>query len=144
MYKYINDSLNSLVYKTNIILKSKLQLALKGFDITSEQWVMLNRLYEKEGYNQKELATESFKEQAAITRTLDLLENKALIERKKSPNDRREYLIFVTDRGKALLEESNPNAIMYRKMLNSILSEKETEELQALLLKLCEGLLSGT
>ncbi len=144
MYKDINDSLNSLVYKTNIILKSKLQIALKGFDITSEQWVMLNRLYQKEGYNQKELATESFKEQAAITRTLDLLEKKALIERKKSPSDRREYLIFVTTKGKTLLEDSIPNAIMYRNMLNSILSEEETDELKALLRKLCEGLLSGT
>lgn len=140
MYTTINDSLNSLVYKTNIILKGKLQTFLKNFDITTEQWVMLNRLYQKDGYNQKELSIDSFKEQAAITRTLDILENKGLIERKKSPTDRREYLVSITEKGKELLEESFPNAKLYRDLLDSVLDKEETETLISLLRKLCKGL----
>lgn len=139
----INNSLNSLVYKTNIVLKNKLQTALKCFDITSEQWVTLNRLNEKDGYNQKELAIGSYKEQAAITRTLDILENKGLIERRKSPNDRREFLVFITLKGKELLNETMPDAILYRDMLDSVLSKDETETLKSLLRKLCNGLTSN-
>lgn len=143
MHTDINDSLNSLVYKANIVLKNKLQTALKSFDITSEQWVTLNRLNEKDGYNQKELSIESYKEQAAITRALDILENKGLIERKKSPNDRRAFLVFITIKGKELLAETLPNAKQYRDMLDSVLSKEETETLKSLIRKLCNGLTSN-
>lgn len=140
MYSNINDSINSLVYRTNIILKGKLQAFLREFDITSEQWVMLNRLRQKDGYNQKELSIESFKEQAAITRTLDILENKGLIERKKSAADRREYLVFITESGKQLLEKTLPYAKQYNDLLSSVLCKEDMEALATLLRKLCKGL----
>jgi DNA-binding MarR family transcriptional regulator len=142
MFTDINNSLNSLVYKTNIILKGKLQIFLKDFNITTEQWVMLSRLYQKDGYNQKELSIDSFKEQAAITRTLDILENKGLVERKKSPADRREYLILITAQGKELLEKSLPSAKRYRDLLDSVLDKEEMEMLASLLNKLYKGLLT--
>lgn len=140
MYSNINDSINSLVYKTNIILKGKLQTYLRDFDITSEQWSMLNRLLQKDGYNQKELSIDSFKEPAAITRTLDILENKGFVERKKSTTDRREYLVFITESGKQLLEKTLPYAKQYNDVLNSVLCEEDMETLETLLRKLCRGL----
>ena len=143
MYTDVDDSLHSLVYKTNIILKGELQTALKDMDITSGQWVTLKRLSEKDGYNQKELSKISFKEQAAITRSLDLLEKKGLIERRKSQNDRREYLIYITESGRKLLEEAQPNVNLYRDIISSVLSEDETKTLKSLLNKLCNGLYSS-
>ena len=140
MCSNINDSLNSLVYRANIMLKGKLQTYLSDFDITTEQWTVLNRLLQKDGYNQKELSIDSFKEQAAITRTLDILENKGLVERKKSPADRREYLVYITEKGKRLLEETLPYAKQYNDLLNSVLDKEETETLKSLLRKLCKGL----
>jgi DNA-binding MarR family transcriptional regulator len=143
MYTDINNSLNSLVYKTNTILKSKLQAALNGFDITSEQWVTLERLHEKDGCNQKELSVDSFKEQAAITRTLDILEKKGLVERRKSEVDRREFLIFITKKGINLLEVVLPHVKLYRDSLQSILTQEETGTLTFLLNKLCNGSISS-
>lgn len=142
MYKNINNSLSSLVYKTNIALRSKLQTALKEFDITSEQWVTLNKLNEEDGCNQRELSIDIFKEQASITRTLDILEKKELIERRKSSNDRREFLIFITNKGKQLLENTRPSTAAYSDLLNSILSNEETQILKSLLIKLFNGLTS--
>lgn len=142
MHKDINTSLNVLVYKTNLALKSRLQSALKDFDITSEQWFTLRRLNEKDGYNQKELSIDLFKEQAAVTRTLDILEKKGLVERRKSPNDRREFLVLITDKGKELLIETLPNIKKYRDLLNSIIDEEETQMLKTILDKLYNGLIS--
>jgi len=136
----IDDTLNYLIYKTNIVLKSKLQSALKFFDITSEQWVMLNRLSQKDGCNQKELSIESSKGQAAITRSLDILEKKGLIERRKSANDRREFLVFITNSGRRLLEDVDPDVINYQEKLDTVLSKSETETLKSLLNKLNQGL----
>lgn len=140
MHSDINDSLNTLVYRTNIILKGKLQTYLKDFDITSEQWAVLTRLLQKDGYNQKELSIDSFKEQAAITRTLDILENKGLVERKKSLADRREFLIYITEKGKNLLKETSESTLQYYELLNSVLEKEEMENLKLLLNKLCKRL----
>lgn len=141
MYSDIKNSLNSIVYKTNILLRGKLQSTLKDFDITSEQWITLERLNEKDGCNQKELSDDIFKEPAAITRTLDILEKKRLIERRKSSNDRREYLVFITSEGKNMLDKTFSNVKSHNDLLKTILNEEETAMLKSLLYKLCKGLL---
>jgi len=133
----IEESLNYLVYKTNMVLKGQLQAALKFFDITSEQWVLLKRLSQRDGMNQKELSIESFKGQAAITRSLDILEKKGLIERRKSSNDRREFLVFITNRGRMLLEDAQPDIDDYQEKLDNVLSKEETESLKNLLNRIC-------
>lgn len=138
----LDNSLQLLVYKSNCILRNKLHQALKNFDITAEQWVILKKLSEKEGYNQKELSRSTFKEQAVITRMLDILEHKRLVERRKSPNDRREFIISITDKGQELLEKMKPDLLCYQELLDSSLSEEEMLQLKALLNKLCNGLIS--
>ncbi|WHU49212.1 MarR family transcriptional regulator [Gordonia sp. L191] len=143
MYPDIDDSLNSLVYRTNTILRGRWQAYLKDFNITSEQWAILNRLIRKDGYNQKELSVDSFKEPAAITRTLDLLERKGLVERRRSATDGREYLVFITEDGKQLLRETRPRAKQYNDVLKAALRDDEMATLKALLRKLGNGLQSG-
>ncbi len=140
MSSCIDNSLQFLVYKSNSLLRNKLNQALKSFDITVEQWVTLKKLNQKEGYNQKELSKDTFKEQAVITRMLDILEQKSLVERGKSPNDRREFIISITDKGRKLLEEIKPNIIGYQELLDSTLNGEEMLQLKELLSKLCNGL----
>ena len=71
------EMLSSLIYRTNKMLKRDLQDHLKPYGITTDQWMVLRRVYLNSGkYNQKELADASFRERAAITRMIDLMENK--------------------------------------------------------------------
>ena len=96
------EKLSSLIYRINKMLKRDLQEQLKPYGITTDQWMVLRRIYLSSGeYNQKELAEASFRERAAITRMVDIMEKKNLIERRNSPNDRREYLLYITPKGKA-------------------------------------------
>lgn len=78
------------------------QKELKKFNITPDQYIILNLIKKHQGFNQKNLAKTSNKNQAVITRTLDKLENIELITRKSSYNDRREFLIYLTDEGEDL------------------------------------------
>lgn len=68
---------------------------------------MLSRISESEGLNQKELAARADKDQPTTTRILDLLEKKGLIRRELSPNDRRAFLLRMTDAGHALLASTS-------------------------------------
>ena len=53
-------------------------------DLTTEQWVLLDSLYESDGVSQNELANGSFKNAPTVSRIIDLLCKKGLTERKLS------------------------------------------------------------
>ena len=102
------ESFGNMVYKARVLMRLKLQKKLKDYDVTAEQWNVLNHIYSKEGFNQKELAERCLKDRAALTRILDLLEKKELIKRESSPIDRREYLVYLTEKGKSTYNEILP------------------------------------
>ena len=68
---------------------------------------MLSRISENEGLNQKEVAARADKDQPTTTRILDLLEKKGLIRREISPNDRRAFLLRMTEAGQELLASTS-------------------------------------
>lgn len=78
--------------------------ALKPFDITPEQWLVLFHIGEHEGLNQKEVAVKADKDQPTTTRILDLLEKKGYTRKSVSVNDRRAFQLYLTDTGKELIE----------------------------------------
>lgn len=95
----LDESFGFILNRTNQKLKHEFQLNLKAYDITPEQWGLLGRLWEKNGITQRELSDVSFKDQPTTARILDKLEKKGLICRKANPEDRRTFLIFLTERG---------------------------------------------
>lgn len=103
-----------------------LSLNMKKFDITPEQWTVLKRLSEHNGINQKELASKSDKDQPTVTRILDILERKELIYKQKNKEDRRSFLIFITDKGMDATEELSPFIEeLYEETILQGISEKD-------------------
>ena len=71
-----------------------------GYDCTPEQWGLLTRLRDGEGMNQSRLGERTFKDRHNVTRMLDLLEKRGLIERQVDEANRRAYRVFLTEAGK--------------------------------------------
>lgn len=132
--------LGRALYKSHILMRNTLSKELKDFDITVEQWNVLKYLSEMEGCNQKDLAKSCLKDRAALTRILDILEKKQIIKRESSPNDRREFLIFLTDSGKKTF--SNILPIMDATATNNFnnFTSNEIDNLKFLLDKLISNL----
>lgn len=95
----LDESLGFILNKTNTKLKNELFKRLKEYDITPEQWSVLNCLWEQEGVTPKELADMIFKDKPNTNRILEKLQMKELIIRKPHPSDKRAFQIFLTDRG---------------------------------------------
>jgi len=95
-------SIGFLLYRTSLAMRQLLQKEIKsnGYDITAEQWGVLSRLWEEDGLSQNEIATKLCKQRPNITRILDELEKNELVIRKSIDNDRRKYVISLTDKGK--------------------------------------------
>lgn len=93
-----------VAYRTSLRMRQYRTALFKaqGFDITSEQWRVLHRLWEEDGISQNEIAQRLFKQEPSITRILDGLAKEELIERKPVSKNRRKYHVFLTEKGRNL------------------------------------------
>ncbi|MEP0984629.1 MarR family transcriptional regulator [Ekhidna sp.] len=107
-----------------------------GLDITVEQWILLKIVEESEGLSQRELASKSNRDPASITRTLDLLEKKNMIQRELIPGNRRQYRIILAEEGKKFIKIHMPLIEKHRKNSIKGLTDKEIQLLHDMLKKI--------
>ncbi|QJW46025.1 MarR family transcriptional regulator [bacterium BFN5] len=136
----LDESIRWCVHKADLALKNSAQKVLSHYDLTTEQWGVLSRLIEEDGYNQRSLADKNLKDQAALTRILDLLEKKGLVRRTRSEQDRREFLIFITDKGRELYDAVLPDLLNNTEKVTAGLTFDELVELKKMLTRLTEGI----
>jgi MarR family transcriptional regulator, transcriptional regulator for hemolysin len=121
-----------------------LTLHLREFDVTPEQWTVLKRLAAQDGINQKELAKKSEKDQPTLTRILDILERKKLIYKQKNADDRRSFLIFITEKGRKAKDELSPFIErLYEDTILKGISEKELEVYKSVLSQINANMTRG-
>jgi len=106
--KSLDKSIGMSINYVNRKMQRYLSANLKKYNITTEQWSVLLQILENDGINQKQLAKKVNKDQTTLVRILDILERKELAIRKKSPEDRRFFLIYGTQEGRKLKEEIYP------------------------------------
>lgn len=127
-YSYLLD-------RTNRRIKQYAQNKFKEeeFDITVDQWLILKILSLNNDKNQSELAELTGKDHPTLTRILDLLCKKNLVERKASQGDRRSFTIQLTKTGIDKQKEWAPKVAQIRNKAWENLSEKDHEELKRIL-----------
>ena len=140
VYIFDENDVFWISFKLRYLIKSKLQYKLNGYDISLDQWIILSLVYQNEGCNQKNLAEVSHKDRAVITRILNKLENNGLIERKTSYHDKREFLIYLTDKCKDLYIKTSATVSQNAREIKLIFSKSELEQLESLLNKLSSSL----
>ena len=78
--------------------------------VTPLQWTVLRQLWRRDGDSQVQLAQAIGVEKATLTSVLDSLEQRRLIKRVRSKEDRRKYGVYLTPGGRALETELLPYA----------------------------------
>ena len=114
-----------------------------GIDITPEQWVMLDSLYQRNGQSQTELAGDSYKNAPTVSRIIDLLEKKGFVERQRFENDRRRYKIFLTDTGKSVVEKVQPAVSSLRQQSWDNLSDEDYTQFLRVINQVFDNLKGG-
>jgi len=122
----------------NRLLNRKFREA--GLDISSDQWLVMLCLWNKDKVTQQVISDHTAKDKASITRLLDNLSKHDLIERRPSSTDRRINLIHLTNRGREL--EQNAMQIVresFNQAVNGI-SEQELIYTREVVRKLLDNL----
>ena len=136
----LDDSLDFKLVRVVNKLRCQIGRQLKHLDITSEQWVVLARLWEQDGLTQKELAEKILKDQANMTRILDKVVKKGWVQRLDALDDRRAYHLYLTSEGKRLVETTYPLVVQMKEKLANRLTDQEIKTLMALLDKMSDNL----
>jgi len=129
----LDNSLDFMLVRVVNKLRCQIGRQLKHMDLTSEQWAVLARLREEDGLTQNELAKRILKDQANTTRILDKVEKKGLVKRVDALNDRRTYLIYLTEEGRHAVEVCNPLVQQVKEKITEVLTEDEITALRRML-----------
>jgi DNA-binding MarR family transcriptional regulator len=124
----LEDSLGFVLNNAGRRVGQLLSIRFESYGITREQWIVLNRLAERDAISQKDLAKRVEKDQTNVTRIVDQLERKRLVERRPNVEDRRSFLVCITDEGRTVNDKLIPiEAEVIMNVLENISEEKIAE-----------------
>ncbi len=112
------------------------QLKINHLKITIDQWLVLKCLKENPNSSQIELAEKVFKDNASITRIIELLVRANFLQRQVNQSDRRKFDLKITASGEKILDDVYEIVLKNRaKALENITAE-EIETVNAVLKKI--------
>lgn len=98
-------------------------------DLTPEQWRLLLQLAENNGQTQSELADPVLNDRPNITRIIDGMEKRKLLVRSRNPDDRRSTRVYLSQRGKELINTWLPDVLDEKSKFFDGLDETDIAEL---------------
>lgn len=123
------------------LLRKRFEYATRDCGITGPQWRALQLVNVNPGINQGTLAALLEVEAITAGRMIDRLEKMGLVERRADPNDRRVWLLHLTERAAPLLERLRGRALSVIAEYTAIFSDIEKDQLVSHLRRLREKLL---
>lgn len=133
--------------RVGTVLAQVARLMRRAFDerareigVTRPQWQVLSVLLRHEGIKQGGLA--EFLEVEPITagRMIDRMQDAGLVERRSDPADRRAWRLYLTSRGREIIDRLQPLAVETSNDALNGVSAEETADLLCTLDKMLENL----
>ncbi|MTI31373.1 MarR family winged helix-turn-helix transcriptional regulator [Xanthovirga aplysinae] len=101
------------------------KLQSRGIDLTKTQCILLKILHDKDGVPQNELAFITERDKTSLTRLVNTMEKKNLLERVPSEEDKRVNLVYLTEEGRKIFERALPVIKEIVEELQKGISEEE-------------------
>lgn len=112
-----------------------------NFDITPEQFVVIEVLMHRDGLYQRQLSEITLKDRPNITRIINILEKNGYVNRVADKNKRKVFKIFLTDKAKNLFPALAQVAKDYRKTMTEGIDKNDLETCMSVLNKVLDNLL---
>ena len=112
----------SIIHRTRLI---HLNNEMKDLELTAGQVPFLMHLSHKEGITQDNLAVHLHIDKGTVARALKKLEDNEFIYREINPQNRRKYLLFLTEKGRQIVPKIHQIDKEWEKSVCSDLSDAE-------------------
>ena len=131
----LHDLTGYLIHRTDVKLMNYFKQKLKPYGMTPLRWSIISVLDTQKGITQKELAEAIDKKQTTIVEMIYAMEEKGLIKRTFSEQDRRSHYLFLTEKGEELKKNLWPLVKDAHLFVTRQLSDEEIDQLKTLLNK---------
>ncbi len=127
------NSVGYLIKRCGVLMNQIAEERFKSQSITFTQWVVLAQLTQHPHLTPTELSTHLGHDMGALTRLVDDLQQKKLLRRERSEEDRRAVRITLTAEGRRLAQTAKAHVLELANRLVEPYSKSETELLIGLL-----------
>ncbi len=117
-------------------MKKKLEKDLKDFGFASSHQFGVLLLLSKKSLSQKEISDATLADEPSTTRMLDRMIKKEIIGKRRSTEDKRKQVVYITDRGLELLKNILPIVKQNNKNVETLIDEDELKQLFIILNKI--------
>jgi DNA-binding MarR family transcriptional regulator len=112
---------------------------ISALEVTSAQYLILAVLAQREADSAAQLCKSFSYDAGAMTRMVDRLEAKGLLQRRRCPDDRRLINLELTESGKALFPKMRDLAVGVQNRLLEGFSKADVKQLEGYLLRMLEN-----
>ena len=120
------------------------RLREKGLNITIDQWLVLKVLMDHPGIMQQEVAEMVFKDNASVTRIIELLVKANYLKRSINPKDKRKSNLKITGPGLKIIGDVENIVLENRQMAMKGISEQDLEITSKVLNQIIENSQKGS
>ena len=131
--------LGLLLERASRAIAGRLSRSIDMEGITSEHWRVLRHLADEVGHPMGEIAERLEMNPPTLTKLIDKMVGKSLVQRADDPEDSRRILVYSTDAGLELLQELQSRIDEHHAALAELLGERNARQLERLLTMLIEG-----
>ncbi|MEM7797555.1 MAG: MarR family transcriptional regulator [Chloroflexota bacterium] len=107
---------------------------------TADQWHVLHTIAANSGLSQNELKDLVNKDKPTISRMIDVLERRGLVERTRSEIDRRRFQLALTAEGEAIYQQMQPKVVDFVNHFLSPISSEDRSHFYRILAQINAGL----
>ena len=132
----------STIMATASAIRQSYDQRFSDLDLNLSEASVLAYVAEHGALSQTQIAKSLGLGRAATGALIDVLEDRALVQRQTDPDDRRVWLVEITIAGKELLEEVYVRDQILRKQLRNEITRQERQQLAAVLVRLGNNLAS--
>ncbi|WP_051235674.1 MarR family winged helix-turn-helix transcriptional regulator [Marinimicrobium agarilyticum] len=125
---HLHNSFTFWIARLASCMREAFNEALAEHDVSWPQWMILNVLFHELANTPAQIADNIAVDRSAVTRLLDRLEAKDLVQREHDGLDRRSVKIHLTRAGKQLVQNLNEQAVNHQ---NRFLNQLHPTELRA-------------
>jgi DNA-binding MarR family transcriptional regulator len=130
------SSIGYLMKRANSMVMGALEQQFAGHGFSFMQYVILVCLRDGIAVSPKDICAQYRHDSGALTRVIDQLEDRGLLERVRRDRDRRKVELQLTEAGRATVESLIPLVVDKLNLMLAEFSREEVSELKRLLVKL--------
>lgn len=113
----------------------------QNFEITPEQFVIIEVLMERDGLYQRQLCEITMKDRPNMTRIVNILEHGGYVKRVEDKNKRKVYKIFLTQKARELYPKMEQATLDIRNTITKDINKEDMDTCLTVLNKVLDNLL---